>query len=191
MRQTNGCINDIKESVEETLNALKAGKPMNFYEDSINELCPKLFDKMNNSLNPDKFELLVKRYMEKIGANSVTIPPKNEAEKEDYADADIIAFFDNIKVAILIQAKYHDKNTKTDDWAVEQIKRYKEQREDPECKLGAGEEEFTYIPWVISTCKEYTEAAEDMAKENNIRLINGETFAKMILEQGLKDIDLK
>ena len=125
--------------------------------------------------------------MEKLGANAY-IPPKNQAGKEDYADADIIARFDNINVIILIQAKHH--KLETDEWAVNQIKKYKEQLENPNCALDDGMDGYTYIPWVISTCSDYTKQAKEDAKEHNVKLINGKDFAKMLLQQGLQNIDL-
>lgn len=187
-RQTNGSIDDIKDSVEQTIEAIKSKKPINFYDNAIESLIKPLHHRLNKDLNPDKFEILVKRYMEKLGANAV-IPPKNESGKEDYADADVIAYFDNINVAILIQAKHH-KN-ETDDWAVQQISKYKEQLENPDYKLDDGLAGYTYIPWVISTCDDFTKEAKIQADENKIKLINGDDFAKMILEQGLQNIDLK
>lgn len=187
MRQTNGSIDDIKQSVKETIKALDEKKPINFYDNSIDNLVPLLQERLDKDLNPDKFELLVKRYMEKLGANAF-ISPKNQAGKEDYADADVIAYFDNINVAILIQAKHH--KSETDGWAVEQIKKYKEQLESPDYPLDDGVNGYTYILWVISTCSGYTEEAKKLAKDNNVKLINGKDFAKMILQQGLQNIDL-
>lgn len=187
MRQTNGNIDDIKESVDVTIEALKKDRPINFHDNSIDKLAPSLYERIEKDLNPDKFELLVKSYMEKLGAN-VIIPPKNQPGKEDYADADVVAYFDNINVAILIQAKHH--KDETNSWAVEQISKYKEQLENPDSKLDDGMSGYTYIPWVVSTCRDYTEEAKINALNNNIRLINGMDFAKMLLEQGLYNIDL-
>lgn len=187
LRQTNGCIDDLKESIDQTRKALKNEKPINFYNNSIEELVPVLFERIQNDLNPDKFELLVKKYMEKLGAIA-NIPPKNETGKEDYADADIIAYFDNINVAILIQAKHH-KNI-TSNWAVKQISKYKKQLESPDYKLDDEMDGYNYICWVISTCDDYTKEAKEQAKNEKIKLINGNDFAKMILQQGLENIDL-
>ena len=187
MRQTNGCIDDLKETVEQTIKAFECKKPINFYNNSIEELSTKLLERIRNDLNPDKFELLVKKYMERLGA-IVNTPSKNEVGKEDYADADVIAYFDTINVAVLIQAKHHEKAT--DDWAIKQISKYKDQLESPDYKLDDGMEGYTYICWVISTCDNYTEEAEEQAKAINVKLINGQDFAKMIIQQGLGNIDL-
>ena len=50
---------------------------------------------------------------------------------------------------------------------------------------------YTYIPWVISTCEDFSDEAKNKAKDSKIRLINGKEFARMILEQGLQNIDLE
>ena len=96
---------------------------------------------------------------------------------------------DNIKVAILIQAKHH--KGETNGWAVEQIDNYKKQLEDPNYELDLDADNYTYIPWVISTCEDFSDEAKNKAKDCKIRLINGKEFARMILEQGLQNIDLE
>lgn len=185
-RTANGCINDIKDSVENTIIALNQNKPLNFYSDSMDNLAKELLNRIKKDLNPDKFELLVKNYMQSIGALA-SIPSKNEHGKEDNADADVLAYFDVIGVAVLIQTKFH--SGETDDWAVNQILKYKEQMEDPECELDDGVEGFTYIPWVVSTCDKFTKEAIELAKKKNVKLINGIEFSKMILKQGLENLD--
>lgn len=188
IRQTNADITDIGNSIEQARSSKEKNKPLNFYNDAIDELTAGMLRQIVEKLNPDKFEILIKKYMEKLGANAIVLS-KNQHGKEDYADADVVAFFDNIKVAILIQAKFH--TNKTDDRAVEQIKKYKEQAENPNYDLDVGTDDYTYIPWVISACSEYSKEAQNKAKDNKIRLINGEEFARMILEQGLQNIDLE
>lgn len=187
-RNANGCINDIKDSIENAIIALNQNQPINFYSNSMDKLADELLNRVKKDLNPDKFELLVKNYMQSIGALA-SRPSKNEHGKEDNADADVLAYFDIIGVAVIIQAKFH--SGKTDDEAVNQISKYKEQMEDPECELDDGMEGFTYIPWVVSTCDEFTENAIKLAKEKNVKLINGIEFSKMILKQGLNNLDLK
>ena len=185
-RNANGCINDIKDSVENAIIALNQNQPINFYSDSMDNLAKELLNRIKKDLNPEKFESLVKNYMQSIGALAST-PSKNEHGKEDNADADVLAYFDVIGVAVLIQTKFHFGQT--DDWAVNQVLRYKEQVEDPECELDDGIEGFTYIPWVVSTCDEFTKEAIELAKKKDVKLINGIEFSKMILKQGLENLD--
>lgn len=188
IRQTNADITDISNSVKQAIESKKKDKPLNFYDDAIEKLIPEMLNQIVDQLNPDKFEILIKKYTEKLGANA-TVLSKNQHGKKDYADADVVALFDNIKVAILIQAKHH--KGETNDWAVEQINNYIKQLEDPNYELDIDADNYTYIPWVISTCEDFSDEAKNKAKDSKIRLINGKEFARMILEQGLQNIDLE
>ena len=67
---------------------------------------------------------LAKWYMEKLGA-TVEVPAKNSTSTEE-GDADVIAYFEPVKLVILIQVKKHQGNT--DSWAVEQISNYKKNK---------------------------------------------------------------
>ena len=70
-------------------------------QDSLKESLRETIDK---KLDDRQFEYLVKWYMEKLGAQA-EIPSKNSSEKPDGADADVIATFDKLNVALYIQVK--------------------------------------------------------------------------------------
>jgi hypothetical protein len=125
--------------------------------------------------------MLVKWYLLQCGANAESsyFPAKNASDNIDGADADFVAVFEELKTIFYVQAKHH-KNT-TDEWAVEQINKYKEQKED--------DVEYHHIPWVISTCEKFSEKAVNLAVKNKVRLINGLDFAELLLNAGLRNID--
>lgn len=177
IRQTNADISDLAESIQ---NVIGADTPINLYATVIEELAEKLLNVIKAQLTPDKFELLVKWYFEKLGASYVFRPSKNSSDKWDGADADIIAEFDTLKIMFYIQAKLHDDTTSR--WAVEQISMYKDQHE-----LSPGE--HTVIPWVISTASRFSADAITMAQENNVRLITGTEFARLLIDAGITDIN--
>ena len=177
MRQTNGNITDLAESVQ---NAISAETPINLYATVIGDLAKKLLDAIKAQLNPDKFEKLIKWYFQKIGASNSYIDAKNKSGKTDGADADIIAEFDLLKVTFYIQAKFY--TDKTSEWAVQQISRYKEQFDS---HFG----EYTVMPWVISTADSFSSEALELAEKENIRLIAGEEFARMLIDAGITDIN--
>lgn len=186
MRQTNGNISDIKLSVEAVISA---ERPILFYYEVLKNTSEQMLDFIQNKLNPGKFELLVKAYMDKIGADITYVTAKNEPGKENFADADVVAVFNDLKLSVLIQAKHH-KNT-TDDWAIKQITEYAKQLMDEDIQLShKGEEENSYLTWVISSCKGFSEAAIEEAKNNNVRLINGEEFSKMLIDVGIANINI-
>ena len=44
--------------------------------------------------------------------------------------------------------------------------------------------------WVVSSGNDFSSNAKLMATENNVRLINGEEFAQLLLENGLENMPL-
>ena len=180
IQTTSADITDIGDHVEKAITAGKNNKPISLYEQSIEALAKDLKKQIIDILDDIKFEKLIKWYVEKIGAEYSKIPAKNEPGKKDGADADIVAEFKNLKHIIYIQAKHHEGETS--DWAVHQIKEYFSQKSE-------GDPDYSYARWVISTCDKYSEAAVKTAKENNVRLIDGEEFARMLIDAGLLKVD--
>jgi hypothetical protein len=181
MYQTNGDISDLRSSTEKILAAVKSGEKPDYYAPFAARLRKYMLDALRQALTPDGFESVVKWYLEKLGADFARIPAKNEAGKSDGADADVIATFETLKVVIYVQAKQH--TGQTDDWAVTQIARYTEQKQE------YIDTEYTYLSWVISTCDRFSEAAVKRAQSHQVRLINGRQFAGMLLDAGLNSID--
>lgn len=178
MRQTNASINDLMKEVNE---AAKREAPIDVHEILVEKTATAILEQIKKYVTPENFEKVVQWYMEKIGASKVCIPSKNSSEKKDYADADVVAVFENLGVTIYIQVKKH--NDKTDSWAVQQIAKYGEQQEKNYI------DEMTYILWVISTADSYEESAYEEADAKGVRLINGIEFARMLAEVGVNGID--
>lgn len=178
MRQTNASINDLAKEVDD---AAKREAPVDVHEILVEETANAILGKIKKYVTADNFERVVKWYMERIGASTVYIPPKNSSEKEDYADADVVAVFESLGVTIYIQVKKHDD--KTDVWAVEQILKYDENQEKNSI------DGMTYIPWVVSTADDFKEEAKVKAVEKGVKLINGKEFARMLAEVGVNCID--
>ncbi|SNU04577.1 Restriction endonuclease [Lachnospiraceae bacterium] len=180
IRTTSADITDIGELVETGIEAGKNNKPITLYGDVIDSLVEQMRNSILSTLNPDKFEQLVKWYLMRCGASSVWIPAKNESGKKDGADADIIAEFDNLKYIVYVQTKWHEGETS--DWAVHQIDNYKNQKSE-------GDSDYTYATWVISSAEKFSSQAVVDAEEKSVRLIDGNEFSKMLLDMGLCDIN--
>lgn len=163
-------------------NAIKAKEPASLYGKLISNLNDSVTETLSQVITPCKLELLIQWYMYKKGASYVYIPSKNEKGKENGADADVIAHFEDLGIIYYIQAKNHKKDTETSSWAVTQIKEYYEQKRDLS-------DEFTYIPWVISSSNKFSEDAINEAKSKGVRLIDKDEFIKMLLNVGIEDID--
>ena len=184
MRQTNGDISDLGNNIVEVT---KAEAPINFYENAIEAGAKVLLDRIVKDLNPSKFELLVKSYLDKIGADYSYIPSRNETGKTNHADADVIAVFEKLKLTVQVQVKHH--TDETSQWSVEQIKEYEKQLKDKTSELyHEREDNYTIIPWVISSC-DFSNEAIKKAYEENVRLITGTEFSRMLMDAGLANID--
>lgn len=176
IRQANADINDLSDSVEA---AMKATAPVSIHDTVLDSVAENIQKIMEKHITPDKLEHVIKWYMKQMGADRVRIPAKNEPNKANGADADIIAEFDDLGLVFCIQAKKHRGTT--NEWSVTQISEYVKQKHDEDS-------DYTYIPWVVSTA-EFTEAAIEQAKDEKVRLIGGNDFIKMLLNCGIKDID--
>ena len=86
-----------------------------------------------------------------------------------------------LKLVVYVQVKKHYGTT--EDWGVKQIKEYKEKHTD---KI----DDYSVCAWVLSTANEFNENAIRLADENDIRLINGEDFATMLLEAGFAGLEI-
>ena len=187
MRQTNGDISDLEKNIDRSLKAWNEKKPINFHANSLSLASDILLTNMQELLNENKFEELIVNYMKRIGADIVERTSKNDKNKRDNADADVIAFYSPLKIVILIQAKHY--KGETSEWAVKQISDYTSQYKDPNSGLYKGNGDIdTYIPWVISSGT-FNNQVKDYALANNVRLIDGKEFAEMLLEAGLSQIN--
>ena len=188
MRQTNGDISDLEKNIDRSLKAWNEKKPIDFHANSISLASDMLLTNMQELLNENKFEELIVTYMKKIGADTVERTSKNDKNKRDKADADVIAFYSPLRIVILIQAKHY--KGETSEWAVKQISDYTSQYKDPNSGLHKGNGNIdTYIPWVVSSGT-FSDRVKDIALANNVRLIDGKEFAEMLLEAGLNQINM-
>lgn len=178
VRQTNVCINDLKESIQKALEGFNNNKPIHF-RNEINDVIPNICSIIQTKLNPDKFEYLIKWYFERIGASSVVIPPKKSSTKVDHEDVDIIATFDLLKTIYYVQAKHY--RGETGSWGAEQISHLKELESVKDDRQDDG---YTKVYWLVSSSESFSEECINKAKETNVQLIDGKTFASMLLDAG-------
>lgn len=178
IRYTNADITDLKASIEKALKGFKKGQPLNIYSQIISKTRQSILDTIREELTPDKFEILVKWYFQRIGASEVYIPSKNESDKE--GDADVVAVFEPLKTIIYSQVKFHTGETSS--WAIEQIENYKDQKD-------TMDDGYSKIYWVISSADNFSKESYDFAKEAKVQLVDGKQFATMLLEAGILNLD--
>lgn len=174
--QTNADVSDLSEKIEESIKRAKNNNPICIYKELIGRTLPAAKEIINDYVQHITYEDLVEKYLWAIGANEVLKPATNESSTDE-GDADRVAYFEQLKVAVMVQIKKHDSST--DDWAVNQIELYKNNHINQN-------EDYNVQLWVISNAEDFTEEAKRKAREANVRLINGDDFAKMILDVGLK-----
>ncbi len=78
-----------------------------------------------------------------------------------------------------VQAKRNDGET--DEWAVEQIKQYAADKS----AIGS-DEEFRRLAWVVSTAEKFSRACRELARQSQVRLVDGNEFARMLLDTGIE-----
>ena len=164
-----------KTTVLKALEDCRNNKPIHF-RNEINDVVPNICSIIQEKLNPDKFENLVKWYFERVGASSVVIPLKNPSGKVDYEDVDVIATFDLLKTIYYVQVKHY--RGETNRWATEHISHLKELEGDRQ------DDGYSKIYWVISSSESFTQDCINLAKETNVQLIDGNSFSSMLLDAG-------
>ncbi|UZP67135.1 restriction endonuclease [Desulfovibrio mangrovi] len=174
---TNADITDIEGAVDDALLRWKEKKPINLRSILYEKVSSIVLDSMLKSLDPDRFEKLVKWYFLRLGASRVFIPPKNETGKQ--GDCDVVAVFEPLKTIYYVQVKFHTGTTS--DYAARQIIDYRTLKD-------VDEEGYSTIPWVVSSA-EFSKECMETAKEHGVVLITGADFCLMLLDVGMSSLD--
>lgn len=175
-RGTNINCNDIKDSIDSAVKNFNEKKPIDLFSDIVDKCGDDILKLIKEKLNPAKFEKLIQLYFKQCGANDVYKPSKSD---NDEGDCDVEALFEPIKTVIHVQAKFYDKVA--GKLAIEQINDFIEVINE--------DDGYIHIGWVISTCDDFSDEAKKLASQKNILLINGETFAEMLIRSGIHTID--
>jgi restriction endonuclease Mrr len=178
IRMTTSDISDLQASVDQAIAAFRSNHPIKLYTTLLDQHTQATLDAICRVLNPDKFEQLIAWYFRKVGATQVEIPAKNESGKE--GDADIVATFEPLKTIIYVQAKKH--SGETDDWAVQQIKDYRDMKD-------SMDDGYARVAWVVSTADKFSEKCSSLAKQNKVLLLNGKDFVRLLLNAGIEGLD--
>ncbi len=180
--QTTLDVTDLENRINAAIERARNEEPINLRRKILEGCAKKLAKKIAKKLNSDQFEMLIRDYFHQIGGTA-EIPPKNQPDKK--GDADVIATFEALKVIFYIQAKRHDWDSKTDDWAVKQVNDYVES----EMEM-LGDDGYTRIAWAVSSAREFSRKCESLARSEDVRLINGLQFAEMLLDAGVDSYEL-
>lgn len=144
----------------------------------------KILENFKNCSDRD-FELLIQKYMDRLGADESYIPPKNskKIDKDKWSDADVIVQFSPLKLVVFIQAKRHDRGSTSDKTGINQIKPFLD-ADTPDSEWT----DYQKIAWVITSADFDDEAQKEADRVNlsgkYVRLINGSEFSRMLLDIG-------
>ena len=174
---TTSKVNDLEDNIKASIVRFEKNKPINLkysiLESSVNTWLKLIYSELNDG----KFENLVCSYFVQIGSTDVYRPSKNETNKK--GDVDVIATFEQLHTIIHVQVKLHE--VETDEWAVEQIKDFAKSKADID-------DGFLRQYWVISSSECFSENAINLAKENNVLLIDGKEFVRMLILSGIQKV---
>ncbi len=182
IRQTTANVSDLKNDILSALKRCREGRPIQLKHSILESAEAAVYKMIQDLMDSIKFESLVEWYLKSLGAKFVHTPAKNSSPTED-GDADKVAYFDRLKLFVMVQAKKHTGDTNA--WAVKQIVSYSKNSSPTSDENGQ-----VCALWVISACDDYNEDAYNLASEHNVRLINGHEFARLILEVGVDKMPL-
>lgn len=177
-QMTNIEMTDLSAEIDNAINSNKTGTPIDIRNEIIEASCSVVLDKLKQKINDSGFERVVRWYLNRFGATSTIIPAKGLLSSAK-GDIDIIALFDDLRIALFVQVKQYDYIV--DKHAIEQVvvayeSYYKDEYLDR-----------TPILWVVATCQ-FSEDAIEYANEYNVRCIDGNEFSSMLLDIGFKDL---
>jgi len=174
---TTSNVNDLENSIKASISRFEENRPIDLKYSILKSSVNTWLKLIYSELNDEKFENLVCNYFIQIGSTDVYRPSKNEANKK--GDVDVIATFEQLHTIIHVQVKFHEGET--DEWAVEQINEFARSKADTD-------DGFLRQYWVISTSECFSENAVNLAKENDVLLIDGKEFVRMLILSGIQKI---
>ncbi len=178
--QTNADISDLETEIKEAIDRYNGNQPISLYAEVFNSMSETWKNAIEKYVNDNQFERLIACYFKSIGADEARVLPKRIGKGN--ADGDVIARFDKLNIVIYVQAKDH--TGETSEWAVEQISELRKQKNKEEYDNG-----YIIITWAITAAERFSEQALIDAKENNVRLIAGPEFRRMLIDAGLSNLE--
>lgn len=176
-RQTTLNVSDLEACLTQTVALHRQGLKPSLRRDALMKQREALTEFIDKRCTDAQFEELVKWYCQRLLADDVRIPSKQEcygASGQKVGDIDVIAKFSLLNTTIAIQAKRYTGIT--GDWAVKQIV---EACEDY-CADPAHQDERV-LRWVVSTSDDFDDAAKALADEKEVMLFNKADFIDLLV----------
>ncbi len=173
LAETNADISFMQKNVEE---AIAKQNNTHFALPKMQEAWAEAFLKIIQDFLQEKhIENLIKRYLQKQGAGCVKIITKAQ---QQYTE--MVAEFEQLGLILFVNVEQNV--SQIDQWALEQIQAYQKQ-------LSHQRDGYIYGMWLISLKSSYSNALKEYAAKQNVQLIEGIAFSKMLLKAGLTALE--
>lgn len=179
MKAYQTCVwaSDLLSDIHDLCSVAKSGASPSFATDLRLRLQEQALNELHSGrLNSFDFERLVAEILTSLGGREVRIVPRNEDK-----GADVIAFFSVARTftfLVAVQAKHYQAEPPVEPWVVDQF-------------ADGMEAEGALLGWV-ATSGTFSEAAVkrkeelDEARSVKIELVDGQQFATLVVEAGLR-----
>jgi predicted Mrr-cat superfamily restriction endonuclease len=167
---------DLVADIEKVLEGAKRGETPNLAEELRARMAEAVRQELTQGrMNPDRFEELVKRMAQAMGAVEAKWVPRRSDQ-----GADVIADFElmgGLLVTVGIQAKFYQPGKPMGRHAVDQLAK----------ALQAGVAEMGLVITTGDVSEEAYQAAEEYLSRENLRIVilDGRELAELIVDKGL------
>ncbi len=164
--------------VDDLINNIKKGKTTYNFGETKSKMVDLVFEYLKNDITETHFEVLIRSYLDNLGADYSEISSKKRkhSKNDSSADVDVKAVFIDLNICVYVQAKHH--NHYTGRKGIDQLIEYKHEVDDTY-------ESLQPIKWLITTAK-LSEDDEEYARINGVRVIDDCGFAECLIDSGVR-----
>jgi hypothetical protein len=156
---------------------MKTNHNNSWMQELTQDLSNYLVNKLQSMSGDRSIDEIVEFYLKKIGATNTQILGKPLLGIE--GNTIVIADFKDMHIRTIVLVKHWLKEA--DESVIKQI---------VDAKSNYGTPNYTPILWVVEVCNHFTERAQKLADENDVRLITDNEFARLLLDVGFGTLDL-
>lgn len=173
----NNDLSDYQENITRAIQNYKKSEVQNLMGECASSISYQLLKTIRQEFTSEKFKDFIKLFFLKLGASDAYIPSKDE--RENHPETDIVAVFEPLKYVIYAKVKFGPENP--NQWLLRQFEMIKDSKEN----MNDG---YNKVFWFI-TSEEFSPNVYQQAKELHVQMIDGLEFSKMLLENGITNID--
>jgi predicted Mrr-cat superfamily restriction endonuclease len=176
--KTRGTLTDARnlvEHIEKVLRDVKQGKPPKLSQELRARMVEAVRQELTQGrMNPDRFEELVKRMAQAMGAEAERVPRRSDQGADVIADFQLMG---GLPVTVGIQAKFYQPGKPMGKDAVDQLAK----------ALQAGVADMGLVITTGDVSEEAYRVAQEYLNRENLRIgiLGGRELAELIVDKGL------